>query len=104
MPGGGRLGRRRRGWRRRYVPIMRWWFLILLAVLLGCGRSHNLAIGDEYVSAERLLKQGEVKQALARADTGLKKCGSSVEWCWKFRLLKAQAALLSGQEREALTL
>jgi CHAT domain-containing protein len=83
---------------------MRWWFLILLGLMLGCDRSHKLTIDDEYLSAERLLNQGELKQALTRADAGLNKCGSSLEWCWKFRLLKAQSALLSGQERAALTL
>src|SRR5713101_4661799 len=104
MPDSGRLGCRRRGRRRRYLSIMRSWCLLLLGLLLGCGRSHNLAIDDEYLRAERLLNQGELKQALIRADTGLKKCGSSPERCWKFRLLKAQSALLSGQERMALSL
>jgi CHAT domain-containing protein len=83
---------------------MRGRFLLILGVLLGCGRSHNLAIDDEYLIAERMLKQGELKQALTRADHGLRNCGSSLEWCWKFRLLKAQVALLGGQERAALAL
>ncbi|MBZ5726330.1 MAG: CHAT domain-containing protein [Acidobacteriia bacterium] len=78
---------------------MRLVLLLLLALLSGCGRP-----AATYAAAERLLKQGELRQAVARADAGLKSCGPSPEWCWKFRLLEAETLLLSGKPAEASAL
>jgi CHAT domain-containing protein len=75
-------------------------FLVLLALLSGCSRPRTQPIEAEYSTAESLLKQGDWKEALAPADSGLRRCGSLLEWCWKFRLLKAEA-LVTGRQYEA---
>jgi len=79
-----------------------WCFLLLFCLLSGCSRSRNQPPLPDYASAERLLKQGNLKDALAQADDGLSRCGSSSESCWNFRLLKAEALLLWGRENDAL--
>src|SRR5216684_4675916 len=79
-------------------------FLLLLALLSGCSRPRTQPIEAEYSTAESLLKQGEWKESLARADSGLRRCGSLSEWCWKFRLLKADALVTGRQYEEALAL
>jgi CHAT domain-containing protein len=79
-------------------------FLLLLALLSGCSRPRTQPIEAEYSTAESLLKQGDWKAALARADSGLRRCGPSSEWCWKFRLLKADALVMGQQYKDALAL
>ena len=81
-----------------------WPLLLLLALLSGCSRPRTQPIEAEYSTAELLLKQGEWKDGLARADSGLRRCGSFSEWCWKFRLLKAYALVTGRQYEEALAL
>jgi CHAT domain-containing protein len=81
-----------------------WRFLLLLALLSGCSRQRTQPIAGEYSTAENLLKQGDWKEALAPADSGLRRCGSLSEWCWKFRLLKAEALVTGRQYSAALAL
>jgi CHAT domain-containing protein len=78
--------------------------LLLFVVLWGCGRSPVQPIGVDYETAQHFLRAGELKQALSRADAGFLRCGPSAEWCWKFRLLKAEVLLQSGREKDALEL
>jgi len=78
--------------------------LLLLVLLPGCSRQRAHPISDDYTAAERLLKKGELKEAQARASDGLKGCGSSAEWCWKFRLLEAETLLANRQNQAALKL
>ena len=79
-------------------------FLLLLVSITGCSRFGPPSAAPDVRDVDHLLRNGELKPALAQADVGLDKCGSSQELCWKFRLLKAEALLLSGQERAALAL
>jgi len=72
--------------------------LLPLVLLCGCNRPAPKA---DFEKATRLLKDGDMTQALAQANAGLKTCGSPPE-CWNFRLLKAEALLGSGQSKEAL--
>jgi tetratricopeptide (TPR) repeat protein len=81
-----------------------WRSLLLLALLSGCSRQRTQPIAGEYSTAENLLKQGDWKEALAPADSGLRRCGSLSEWCWKFRLLKAEALVTGRQYSAALAL
>ncbi len=76
----------------------------MLVSLAACGPARIESVDAEYQAAERVLKQGDFKGALALADSGLRKCGSSQEWCWKWRLLKAETLVASRQEEEALKL
>src|SRR5258706_4760332 len=79
--------------------------LLLLVLLPGCSRQRTHPISDDdYTAAERLLKKGELKEAQVRAAEGLKGCGSSAEWCWKFRLLEAETLLTNRQGHAALAL
>src|SRR5208282_4565123 len=55
-----------------------------------------------YRSAKDSFKKANAKQALAQAEEGLSKCGLSQEWCWEFRLLKAEI-ILAGQPEAALS-
>src|ERR1035438_5442665 len=82
---------------------MRVWLLILAILTEGCHRAPNQPNDVLYQSAEDALRRADSKQALAQADAGLKKCGFSSEWCWEFRLLKAEV-LVSGQPEAALKL
>jgi CHAT domain-containing protein/Tfp pilus assembly protein PilF len=55
----------------------------------------------------RLLQQhGELERALNLANSGLSHCGKQAEldWCWKFRLLKAEVLLLQTKPSEAASL
>lgn len=70
---------------------------IFAIVLTGCSANRRPPSPDDlYHNAETLLRQGRLKQALAAADSGLR-----VEPSWRFRLLKVEALLSSGQAREA---
>jgi len=81
-----------------------WRILLLFVLLAGCNRQRTQSADAGYESANRLMEQGALKQAAVEADSGLRKCGSSLEWCWKFRLLKAEILLASRQEESALQL
>lgn len=82
---------------------MRCWLLILVALAGGCHRAPIRSNEVLYQSAKDSFKKANAKQALAQAEEGLKKCGLSQEWCWEFRLLKAEI-LVSGQPEAALKL
>jgi CHAT domain-containing protein len=73
-------------------------------LLSGCGASHLESLEANYRTAGRLLATGDFQRALPIADSGLRRCGSSEEWCWKFRLLKADALVTSGDQKSALKL
>jgi CHAT domain-containing protein/Tfp pilus assembly protein PilF len=79
-------------------------FLLLLALLSACNRPRIQPIETEYSAAERLSKQGEWQEALEKADSGLRRCGSSSEWCWKFGLLKAETLVAGRKYKDALAL
>src|ERR1700693_1875018 len=82
---------------------MRCWILILVALADGCHRSSTQPYDVLYRRAEDSFKKANTKQALSQAEEGLKRCGSSQEWCWEFRLLKAEI-IVSAQPKDALTL
>jgi len=77
--------------------------LLLLLLLSGC-RTSQVKSQVDYQAAEDLLRTGDFERALSIADRGFRSCGSSQEWCWKFRLLKAETLLKSGEEKKALAL
>ena len=52
----------------------------------------------------RLLRAGDLQHASSLADGGLRRCGRLKEWCWKYRLLKAEILVDSGDEKAALKL
>jgi CHAT domain-containing protein len=66
--------------------------LVLLLVVLttGCDRMSIRSNEALYRSAQLALQRGDKKTALDRAKSGFRKCGSSAEWCWKFKLVKAE--------------
>jgi CHAT domain-containing protein len=78
----------------------------LAALLLtsGCHRTPVQPGDVMYRSAETLFKKGELKAALSQAEDGFKRCGRSLEWCWEFRLLKAETLIGMGQAKAAMTL
>jgi CHAT domain-containing protein len=78
--------------------------LLFLYLLSGCGRSRHQTVGADYETTQRLLKEGKLQQALVGSEAGLQGCGSSGESCWRFRLLKAEALLLMGRAKAALSL
>ena len=84
------------------VPTIKCWPLILVALVGGCHRAPIETNEVLYGKAEDSFKKANTKQALAQAEQGLKKCGLSQEWCWEFRLLKAEI-ILAGQPDAALS-
>jgi CHAT domain-containing protein len=78
--------------------------LLLLVLVAGCHTSQLESLQDDYQTAERLLRAGDFLHALSLADGAFRRCGSSEEWCWKFRLLKAELLVASGEETDALRL
>jgi CHAT domain-containing protein len=64
--------------------------VILLAVIGGCDRMPIRSNEALYKSAQLALQSGDKKKALDQAKSGFRKCGSSAEWCWKFKLLNAE--------------
>ena len=88
---------------RQSVPTIRCWPLILVALVSGCHRGPIETNDVLYRRAEDSFKRGNTKQALTQAEAGLNKCGLSQDWCWEFRLLKAEI-LVSGQPEAALKL
>ena len=86
---------------------MRCRFLILVALNFvflndGC-RTPSQPNEVLYRSARGSLERANTKQALIETEAGLKNCASSQEWCWEFRLLKAEI-LASPQPKAALAL
>ena len=80
------------------------WLFLLLIFAGGCRTAGIESRQADYQTSERLLREGDFKRALSLADSELQTCGSSPEWCWKFRLLKAEALITSRQEKAALEL
>src|SRR6202034_18148 len=76
--------------------------LLPLCLLAGCRTSRIESLKAEYETADRLLNQGNSKQALALADSALRRCGSSQEWCWRLRILKAETLIANRQAEAAL--
>jgi len=72
--------------------------------MTACRTSRIESLDTDYKKAEKLLKEGDLKQALSLADSALRRCGSSPEWCWTLRILKAETLLNSRQEEAALNL
>jgi CHAT domain-containing protein len=68
--------------------------------LAGCNPGQT--VGTLYQNAETSFKKGDLKTAVDRAESGLRRCGSSLEWCWKFRLLKAESLMALGQNKTAV--
>ncbi|MGP0075722.1 MAG: CHAT domain-containing protein [Bryobacteraceae bacterium] len=77
---------------------------LLLCLLAGCRTSRTESLDAEYKTAQQLLREGDFKQALSLADSALRRCGSSAERCWTFRILKAQTLIASQQAEAALML
>jgi CHAT domain-containing protein/Flp pilus assembly protein TadD len=74
--------------------------IITLCWLAGCRASRKESLQAEFTRADRLLREGDWKTARSLADSALRKCGSSPEWCWRWRILKAET-LTTGQEADA---
>src|SRR5580704_8583783 len=64
---------------------------LVLALLVGCGWRSAGSPDAVYRDAHRLLRRGELKAALAQVETGLRQ-----EPSWRFRLLKTEILLTSG--------
>ena len=69
--------------------------------MVGCDQKSIQSNDALYNNAEASFKRGDVKIALDRAEAGLSRCGPSQEWCWKFRLLKAESLMALGQSKTA---
>ncbi len=69
---------------------------LALILLAGCSWRAAGSPDATYRDAERLLRRGELKEALAKAEAGLRS-----EPSWRFRLLKAEILLTSGEAVEA---
>src|SRR5258705_3908010 len=69
---------------------------MLWVVLCGCGPQSADSV---YLSAQTLLRHGELKQGLSLADSGLR-----AEASWRFRLIKAEILLASGEAQNTLDL
>jgi CHAT domain-containing protein len=76
--------------------------LLPLCLLAGCRTSRIESLDSEYQTAERLLREGDFKSALSLADSALRRCGTSQEWCWRLRVLKAETLIASRHEEAAL--
>ena len=63
------------------------WLPLLLVSLAACGPSRIQSFAAEYQTAERTLMVGDFPRALALEDAALRNCGSSLEWCWRWRIL-----------------
>ncbi|HEV8041020.1 MAG TPA: CHAT domain-containing tetratricopeptide repeat protein [Bryobacteraceae bacterium] len=70
--------------------------------MLFAGCNPGLSIGTLYKNAETSFKKGDLKTAVDRTESGLRRCGSSLEWCWKFRLLKAESLMAQGENKTAV--
>ena len=64
---------------------------LVLALLVGCAWRSAGSPDAVYRDAHRLLRRGELKAALAQVETGLRQ-----EPSWRFRLLKTEILLTSG--------
>jgi CHAT domain-containing protein len=73
-------------------------------ITIGCGRKPVQPNDALYRDAETSFQKGDTTIALDRAETGLRRCGSSSEWCWRFRLLKAESLMALGQSKIAFQL
>jgi len=80
------------------------WLPLLLVSLAACGPSRIQSFAAEYQTAERTLMVGDFPRALALEDAALRNCGSSLEWCWRWRILKAETLVGSRQEEAGLGL
>lgn len=74
--------------------------VLTLCLLAGCSASRKESLQAQFTGADRLLREGDWKTALSLADSALRTCGSSPEWCWRLRILKAET-LTAGQEADA---
>jgi CHAT domain-containing protein len=83
---------------------LKYWILVIATVTAGCHRLQVRSNEAVYQNAEISFKKGDLTAALAQVGDGFKKCGSSREWCWKFRLLKADILLAMAQSEAALDL
>jgi CHAT domain-containing protein/Tfp pilus assembly protein PilF len=70
--------------------------VVALILVVGCGWRSASSPDIVYQNAHRLLRRGELKAALAQAESGLR-----AEPSWRFRLLKAEILLTSGEAVEA---
>jgi len=80
--------------------------LLVLATALACTRRAPFDPSATYQQARSLQEHGELQRALDLANRGLSQCGNppNLEWCWKFRLLKAEVLLLQTKPSEASSL
>jgi CHAT domain-containing protein len=78
--------------------------VLFLVAAFGCGRRPVQSNDAFYNDAELSFKKGDIKIALDEAEAGLRRCGSSPEWCWKYRLLKAESLMGLGQSKTAFEL
>ncbi len=78
--------------------------LLLCLGLTACGTSRVEQLKAQSEQARSLLRNGDVKEALRVADTALARCGSSLEWCWRLRILKAEVLVTSRRAEEGLVL
>ncbi len=78
--------------------------LLFCFCLTACRTSRIDGLRADNERAQNLLKTGDVKQALLVADSALARCGSSPEWCWRLRILKAEVLVTSRRAEECLAL
>jgi CHAT domain-containing protein len=78
--------------------------LLLCICLTACGTARIEELRADNERARNLLKTGDLKQALLVADSALARCGSSPEWCWRLRILKAEVLVTSRRAKECLAL
>ena len=71
---------------------------------IGCDRKPVQSNDAFYKDAETSFQKGDTAIALDRAEAGFRRCGSSPQWCWQFRLLKAESLMALGQSKTAFQL
>jgi CHAT domain-containing protein len=73
-------------------------------LVTGCDRKPIQSNDALYKESETSFRKGDIRIALDRAEAGLRRCGTSSEWCWQFRLLKAESLMALGQSKTAFDL
>jgi CHAT domain-containing protein len=77
--------------------------LIIGALTCGCGNGNDPAATYERIV--RSVRHGDLKTSLSDVDIALSRgLGHTVEWSWRFRVLKAQILVSRSEWRDTLTL
>jgi CHAT domain-containing protein/Tfp pilus assembly protein PilF len=78
--------------------------VLVLVTAAACNREPIQSTDALYRNAKASFEKGDIKIALDRAELGFRTCGHSIDWCWKFQLLKAESLMALAQSNTALEL